>query len=484
MKVSIENFKSIEKLDNLEIKPISILTGANSIGKTSFIQFILMIKQTLESDFDESQTNLKLNKPYVDLGKFDNIITDNNVQRKLMFKFSFEAKELNLYTKRELKRFKYVADYRVEIFYSLKKINKKIIIDTCRISLKQTKKEDYLIIKLSDSVNYECHCNNSDIFFRNNSFEQNINFDKNDIKIKGQIKFNNLKPHSLYTNNNYLQKSMFHFIMFSRLTNSIFNELKFYFNKISYIGPLRDEPHKYYFSDDEIGKSIGLKGEFAVQILQREAKDKHKVNKFIETDYEKIDTLKFKETNIQLINSVRYWICNIFGMAKSIRTNSFDGNAMTKIFMLTENDKKIPITHVGFGICQVLPIVIQGLRMAEGEMLILEQPEIHLHPNVQAKLFDFLYSLSKQNKFIIIETHSDHLITRMRRRIVEDLNDEISKNVNLIFVEQNHSKGEFKQIEINNMGNFNEWPKDFMNQIDSEYKKIIKAQINKRKKND
>ena len=84
------------------------------------------------------------------------------------------------------------------------------------------------------------------------------------------------------------------------------------------------------------------------------------------------------------------------------------------IVLKNDADIETTIKHVGFGISQVLPIIVEGLLMDTDGTLILEQPEIHLHPKVQSLLFDFLYSLVIQGKNVIIETHSDHFITRMR----------------------------------------------------------------------
>ena len=85
------------------------------------------------------------------------------------------------------------------------------------------------------------------------------------------------------------------------------------------------------------------------------------------------------------------------------------------------------IADVGFGVSQLLPILVIGLRSGRASLLILEQPEIHLHPRLQANLADFLLTLAASGRRIIVETHSDHFINRLRRRIAARLIGQASR---------------------------------------------------------
>ena len=87
----------------------------------------------------------------------------------------------------------------------------------------------------------------------------------------------------------------------------------------------------------------------------------------------------------------------------------------------------VTIADVGFGVSQLLPILVLGIRSDESSLLLLEQPEIHLHPKLQANLADFLLTLAEQGRRLIVETHSDHFINRLRRRIAEDLDRRTEK---------------------------------------------------------
>jgi len=97
-------------------------------------------------------------------------------------------------------------------------------------------------------------------------------------------------------------------------------------------------------------------------------------------------------------------------------------------------------------------------------------------------LFDFVYSLSLIGKKFVIETHSDHFITRMRRRVAED-NNNLAKQINLMFVEQEENEHKFVPLDLTNMGTLSYFPDDFVEQAEDDYKAIIKAQAEKRKNN-
>jgi len=169
-------------------------------------------------------------------------------------------------------------------------------------------------------------------------------------------------------------------------------------------------------------------------------------------------------------------MCDVFDVAEDIKTEKI--NDTYKITLINKAGLPISIKHVGFGISQLLPIVVEGLRMPDNGTLIVEQPEIHLHPKIQSLLYDFLYGLTKQGKKVIIETHSSHFITRMRRRIAEDESNEMDDNISLTFIEDDI----FRTIELDDYGTLNYYPKDFIEQSNTELRAIVKAQMNKRTK--
>ena len=124
-----------------------------------------------------------------------------------------------------------------------------------------------------------------------------------------------------------------------------------------------------------------------------------------------------------------------------------------------------------------------SLLSEDGSILIFEQPELHLHPLVQARLSDFFIAISLQGKQCIIESHSEYLIKRLRRRTAEFSDETLTDISKIYFVERNNGVSSYKPISLNAFGNVSEWPKDFFDQSDKETEQIIKAATIKKLKN-
>jgi predicted ATPase len=116
--------------------------------------------------------------------------------------------------------------------------------------------------------------------------------------------------------------------------------------------------------------------------------------------------------------------------------------------------------------------------LKKGQILIVEQPEIHLHPKAQAELGSFFCDLSKRNIQTFIETHSEHLLLRIQSHIaIGDLNPEDVK-VYYVFANKNTDRKEVEEIKLNKNGTFlTEWPEGFFPERLVEVKKIAKASL-------
>ena len=96
--------------------------------------------------------------------------------------------------------------------------------------------------------------------------------------------------------------------------------------------------------------------------------------------------------------------------------------------------QNLDLTSLGVGVSQVLPAIVMGLLAPKDSVLIFEQPEVHLHPKVQSVLGDFFLAIVQCGKQCIVETHSEHLINRIRRRIAESSDETIWNNLGFILL--------------------------------------------------
>lgn len=487
VKISVKQFKTITKLDDLEIKPLTVISGENSGGKTSLIQLILLFKQTLEQrsiDFP-----LVLNKPYVSLGKYKDIVYGRDNKQLFEVAFSFSKEDIKSALSNAVRFLGYgpLKDILLKIQFSFS--SERIYVQNYYLEYNFIKeKKIWLNLNRKRSTQYYISCNNPSFYddtyiklrrrsdLKSNIIESEIDdyFTDGMVEWETTVYFNRMFPESVKK----LYCDLFNEEFSSLVDYHVEKLLSRFFSNMSYIGPLRDEPHNYYLNIDDTSTEIGIKGEHAIHILASQAKKEITYYKIKSSDEQGIN---FEEKTESLEDCVNYWLCSVFQLAKNIKVNKLENQSIYRVDITNNLGLKVPITHVGFGISQILPIIVEGLRLKPGSTLILEQPEIHLHPKVQSLLFDFLYSLTLSRKKIIIETHSDHFITRLRRRVAEDSHNQLAKEVLLIFVENESDSTNYKVLDLTDLGTLKYWPKNFFDQLDLDLKAIIKAQGRKRR---
>ena len=122
----------------------------------------------------------------------------------------------------------------------------------------------------------------------------------------------------------------------------------------------------------------------------------------------------------------------------------------------------------------VLPILAAGTQLKKGQTLIVENPEIFLHPKNQMELADFFISLVNKNRQVIIETHSDHIINRVLRRTLECETESLLNATVIYFLKQSS----IKEIEMDRVQGISKCPEDFFRQFALETNHIFNAGIN------
>ena len=146
-----------------------------------------------------------------------------------------------------------------------------------------------------------------------------------------------------------------------------------------------------------------------------------------------------------------------------------------------EINKKVDLTNVGVGVSQLVPVVVR-LLSEPGAVVLLEQPELHLHPAVQQRLADFLLACAKSGRQLIVETHSEYLVSRLRLRIAQDMEDRLLSMVSFIFVERDkQGQTHYNVVSPNRFGGLDpEAPKGFFDQTPQESQDILRAAIKKK----
>jgi energy-coupling factor transporter ATP-binding protein EcfA2 len=138
----------------------------------------------------------------------------------------------------------------------------------------------------------------------------------------------------------------------------------------------------------------------------------------------------------------------------------------------------INIAAMGEGVSQILPIVSKTLFGANDDCILVEQPESHLHPALQAELGDLFIDVTQAgNRQVLVETHSEHLLLRVRRHIAEGTLK--PDRVAILFVEKDGDESKVRRLDVNNRGHFSDWPKGFFDEGYQEAMALATAASNK-----
>ncbi len=248
--------------------------------------------------------------------------------------------------------------------------------------------------------------------------------------------------------------------------------------QIYYLGPLRDDPRVIYAVPPlSERRHIGLKGEFTAAILDRYGNE----NVLYPLPPDVNFTGKFTYHTGTLVKAVMTWLQRM-GLVDEIDTHEIAKVGYQLIVGDKSLSKKLDMTSVGVGVSQILPTIVLALLAPPDSTLIFEQPELHLHPKVQSVMADFFLGIAMMGKQCLVETHSEHLINRLRRRIVESDHEPIVPQLRIYFVEKERSVSQFREVKPNELGAIPEWPKGFFDEAENEANIILKKQIEKRRR--
>lgn len=255
----------------------------------------------------------------------------------------------------------------------------------------------------------------------------------------------------------------------------------FFQEGVRYLGPLRDGPRPVYQPEAlESETDVGYKGEHTAAVL--DANRFHRVeyrrppNETLDEDY----ALYSESAAAPLNRAVNEWLVYL-GVAEDVVTTDA-GVYGNRLQVSTDKYGQLhDLINVGVGVSQVLPIVVMALLAPKGSLLIFEQPELHLHPKVQARLADLFLALALDGKQMILETHSEYLIDRFRLRVALSETDSVRPLVNMLFSEKSSGQTNLRSVELNEYGGVLDWPSDFFEQSQKDVSRILRATAKRRK---
>ena len=497
--ISLENYKCFKDETTIDIAPLTVLCGVNSSGKSSILKSLLMLKQTSDSRLSEPTVIFSGN--LVDCGTFNDVIYDGSSTSNTEFtlKNCFELNNHKLVKTGVFIKRQDANDFNElrRMYSGVKGLIRKFVFNI-----------EIIVSRNDDRINeFSKYIINNKI--KSYTISISAYGDNGEIRpCKGYIKFedsglNHKNPHYLSwenipgfekatkhfnkyictcTFNGLFISNVFDYAMPNGVKSIIPNILSIFriaanqYNNIFHIAPLRNTPERTYIIKGNVD-TVGIYGENTSVLL---AKIK---NTPIVTDMYCPWTNKLNLDENGYVYSdyhsiIQQWL-DYFEIGK---LEVCGGENSTVTLKLGNHN----IADIGFGMSQILPIITQGIYMDKEQTLLIEQPEIHLHPKMELQMADFLIALANTGRNIIIETHSDHIKNRLLRRIIEDDTRSLCKNISLYFIEKyttNEETFSKKQtISISDEYGIKDIPNGFFDQAAKEQLELMKAGVLKREK--
>jgi len=234
-------------------------------------------------------------------------------------------------------------------------------------------------------------------------------------------------------------------------------------NALHYLNAERIRPRPVHQDSVLKTPTTGWQGEYTVQLLVEGLNfDTDKLKNFHTV------TKNIGESSNNLSDQSNLWMNYI------IPDINIAANRLKEINNSVASVNKHTLPNVGFGISYVLPIIVSGLIAEEGSMLIVENPEAHLHPSGQSKIGQFLSVVASAGVQVIIETHSEHVINGIRVASMLNYLDKDKVIINFLSKNEEDKKLTINNIELDDFGDLTDYPKGFFDQAEQDLIQLIK----------
>lgn len=413
--LKLDNFKIWRTTGAMPLAPLTLLLGTNSSGKSSLIQSLLLIRQTIKGD--DTNLDLNLGNPdsadSVTLGQFKDLlcrhgaaspsITANQVGIEFRWTETGDLADSTLFSARYRKGSAGSAELE---YLRLGKDGQGLTVQRrisgiYRLQLGDERKP------IGQSASYRP--------------QRSFAFSPAAIADLGE------RGEGLRA-----------------IGPALLDEL----GKIIYLGPVRRLAQRDYVWAGRMPAHIGDDGAKAVDAL-------------IASGVAIQQAIKRKQPEppeAELFNQTIHWL-KAMNLADDLSVRSL-GNSARYELLIGNNGEQSNLKDVGVGVSQVLPVIVAALFAEPGHIVIVEEPESHLHPLAQSKLAELLAQVSKErNVQFIVETHSEHLFRRMQTLIAKQ---QITPNdAAMYFVEREGKTSRMRPLELDEFGRVKNWPEGF-----------------------
>ncbi|AXV17419.1 hypothetical protein CYG48_13310 [Neorhizobium sp. SOG26] len=401
-RLRLDHFKAWQTTGDIALKPVTMLLGTNSSGKSTLIQSLLLLKQTARSPDRTIHLNLggdEVNDLF-NFGSFEDVFHQSGQgARQFSIAFDFERPIAD-----RIKKGAFDCTYVQTSSGSV--TVQELILQTEGRKFRAIRREKGAFSILVDDETQPRGKG------RHYAPERSIAFSADAIAMmdkEGQL--------------------------VEDLSLAVRRELE----EIAYLGPLRRKPERDYPWNKTNPGDLGSDGRGAIDALLASA-------------------LLRGEERSYVVDQVSQWLARM-KLADRVEVRQ-NGRSNRYELIVHRDGIQCNLRDVGIGISQVLPVLVVSFFARSGSTIILEEPEIHLHPLAQATLAELFVEISKKRNIqFIVETHSEHLFRRMQTLIAKQ--DAAIENTSMYFVEREHKSAALRELEVDDFGRVKNWPDGF-----------------------
>lgn len=502
-----------------ELSPLTVFCGTNSSGKSTALKVLPLLKQTQANRVISAANggHLRLTGPQVDLGDYSSLVSGNDTSKKIEISLTLDDFiDLSAF-ERQLTALPRFSDTLAEIksqrldpgetldFYELgakftfePQVASEADEDRPSQPCKTVLREAQFVmevngvpltkwyLKKSEQLSKKIGLKSAYVIFIEREFYQVFSFDKQPFKElltkKSLVGFGchlaGIMPMLIEArpakSTDSEQKMM---VSLPPIIQTAMEDFAAALENTHYIGPLRAPAKRYYVANMDATPELDSTGEFLPYIL-RDRLDS-KVRCCLPKELQAIES-------VPLGQALNEWVYYLRTGETKVPPCSEVAPVFHKSVFGEISIQGLKSLHglidSGFGYSQLLPVLVRGLVTGVGGTLLVEQPELHLHPSVQIRMADFLLSIARAGKQVIVETHSEHLVNALRVRVAEDEEEDGLHDIIRIHYLGNGPENALvvHDLSVQEDGTVPAWPREFFGEALELSSRLLKAQKKRR----
>lgn len=429
----IQNFKAWQDTGPVRMAPLTVIFGANSAGKSSLGHLLLALKQTARLADRKRALHLGDLQTDIDLGTFEDCLHGHDREAELSFTLGWKPPE-PVTIRDPLTKSSYAGD---------------------ALRLQSSLRADARVLPEIRSFRYELLAQGNCTLSVRHGLDEGgkplLEADPMRLVHAPGRKWGIERPEKFYR---------FSDVTLARYQNAdalalLPLEAERLLDALIYLGPLREPPRRTYHWAGDTVPNVGVRGELAIAAILSAADAGRQLNRGHKQRRQRFDTF------------IAAWLKDL-GVIHSFDVRPIaTGRKEYEVVLRTRaQSPEVKLTDVGFGVSQVLPALVQAFYAPRHATVWMEQPEIHLHPRVQAELADAFISAVQsyedgrpRDVQLVIESHSEHFLLRLQRRVAEGIlkPDEVA----VYFVRDGKAGAQLEELKLDIFGEIENWPEGF-----------------------